>query len=68
MMKMSDVEITTTLRTIDLIREESRIAERERIILMIGKKICFEHLENGNCEHSVCHGMTKLQYQITNLT
>jgi hypothetical protein len=62
-----DDVITTTLDTIEIVREESRAEERERIIRMIGNKICFGHLETGNCEHSVCHGMVKLQYQIMNL-
>lgn len=34
--------------------------ERERIIKLIKNRICFGHLETGNCEHSVCHGNTKL--------
>lgn len=64
---MNDDVITTTFGTIEIVREEGRCEAREQIIEMVGNKICFGYLETGNCEHSVCHGMVKLQYQIMNL-
>lgn len=38
--------------------------ERNRIILLAERKVCFGHQETGNCEHSVCFGMRDLQEKI----
>ena len=37
-----------------------RNAERRRIIALAQGKVCFGHNETGNCDHSVCFGMTEL--------
>lgn len=40
----------------DLVRAE----ERDRIIGLIYDKICFGHLETGNCDHQLCWGLVAL--------
>lgn len=40
----------------DLVRAE----ERARITKLINDKICFGHLETGNCDHQLCWGLVAL--------
>ena len=40
--------------------QEGRQAERERIISLAERKVCFDNRDNGECDHSGCYGMTDL--------
>ena len=40
--------------------ESGKSFERERIIVLAERRVCFGHQETGNCGHSVCFGMRAL--------
>lgn len=40
-------------------------AERTIIINYIKRFICFDHLDNGTCDHSACYALVKLQQDLT---
>jgi hypothetical protein len=35
-------------------------AERERIITLVQKKVCFDYRNSGRCDHSACYEMIDL--------
>lgn len=52
------IESGMELRRDDI--ELGKRLERERIIKIANGLICFNHLDNGQCEHSACYSLELL--------
>ena len=49
-----------------VVMNEGAIRERERVVELINRKICFDNLEGRGCDHQACYELLDLLKKVTN--